>query len=70
MKSLKVYRFSNLVESSQGKSLGDVVEIDKTQQPAKHFEASNARCESAFRSRTQVRSYAASLARMHTSSLN
>lgn len=63
---VEVFRFSNLVEASQG-SIGTVVEIDQSilQSTVKPFDAPNARCVSVFRSRRQIRTHAASSARMH-----
>lgn len=68
--STKEITFINLIESCQSLSNGNVVSYTPTTQSSRAFSASNARGEAVFRTRTQVRNGAISIARLMCASTN
>ena len=62
--STKEITFKNLIESCQSLSNGNIVSYTPSTQPTRVFSAPNARGEAAFRTRTQVRAGAVSIARL------
>lgn len=62
----KVYVFENLIESSFN-GRGEAVSLQNKMIPSEPFEATNAPCEAAYRTRQDVAAYAIHSAAMHLS---
>lgn len=68
--STKEITFLNLIESCQSLSNGNVVSYTPPTEASRAFSAPNARGEAAFRTRSQVRKGAISIARLMCASAN